>query len=447
MKHLLMLTIILYATFAQAQTSFVQTIGTANNDYGYSVAPTFDGGYIITALYNNGESTLIKTDASGGIVWLKTYPFLTPNNPSWTNSSSIIQTSDSNYVWVGSLADKNAFILKLNLIGDTLWFKKSGYFLDWKRSYNKVVEDITGNLVIIGEDDSPNSMQCCGSILLKTDASGNILPNWNPITMCPSGIGCRFRELFLDSKENVMVSGDAFWDGGGLYPRLIKVNKAGEVFWDNYYLSVSNASVTGITQTPDNGYLLALRSSTGNDSTCILKTDSLGVFQWHKKYKAGSAGWQAGQIDTTSGGYLVSGYNGNIYLMKIGLDYTFQWIKEFGGGKDEYLLEMKSTQDNGCIMVGYTASFSAGNYDVYLIKTDEFGQAVNTTERSEKLTALFYPNPLSRQLPLSATRYLQNASIKILNCWGQTVTEMMNINDNRIDFSFMSLPNGVYFIN
>lgn len=52
-------------------------------------------------------------------------------------------------------------------------------------------------------------------------------------------------------------------------------------------------------------------------------------------------------------------------------DKVFQYT--FGGGKKDVLYSTIETDDKGFISVGYTESFGAGNYDMYLIKNDSVG--------------------------------------------------------------------------
>ena len=101
MKRLI-LTLITFITLtvAHGQITFEKTYGTINDDYGYSVAETFDGGYIIGMSYNNGPLGIIKTNSQGDTLWTKMYSFLNIY-PYYSFTGSIIQTSDSNYVFVG----------------------------------------------------------------------------------------------------------------------------------------------------------------------------------------------------------------------------------------------------------------------------------------------------------------------------------------------------------
>jgi hypothetical protein len=53
-----------------------------------------------------------------------------------------------------------------------------------------------------------------------------------------------------------------------------------------------------------------------------------------------------------------------------------QWIRTYGGAKDDRGLSVQQTRDGGFIIVGSTYSFGAGNKDIYVIKTDTKGNVI-----------------------------------------------------------------------
>ena len=87
-----------------------------------------------------------------------------------------------------------------------------------------------------------------------------------------------------------------------------------------------------------------------------------------------------------TGGYILIGYgasiNGNggydAYLIKTDPDGNKEWIKTFGGADDDRTLTGQQTSDGGYILTGYTKSFGAGEWDVYLVRADSAGDTLWT---------------------------------------------------------------------
>ena len=54
------------------------------------------------------------------------------------------------------------------------------------------------------------------------------------------------------------------------------------------------------------------------------------------------------------------------------------WTRTYGGSNYDYGRSVKQTHDDGYIIVGSTWSFGAGSYDIYFIKTNEYGDTMWT---------------------------------------------------------------------
>lgn len=143
--------------------------------YELGTQQTADGGYISIGYYypstgGQGEILVIKTDASGGILWSKTI-----GGANDDAGYSIIQLSTGEYVVTGTTKSfgagmKDIFLMKLNSSGTILWSKTYGGTDD---DYANVVASTNDGGYIIG--GSTRSFGNGSDILLiKTDGTGNI---------------------------------------------------------------------------------------------------------------------------------------------------------------------------------------------------------------------------------------------------------------------------------
>ena len=90
-------------------------------------------------------------------------------------------------------------------------------------------------------------------------------------------------------------------------------------------------------------------------------------------------------LQTNDGGYIVCGYTisygeggRDVYIIKTNEFGDTLWTKTFGGIDNDEGHAIQQTNDDGFIITGSTSSFGAGGYDVYLIKTDVNGNTLWT---------------------------------------------------------------------
>lgn len=139
-----------------------------------------------------------------------------------------------------------------------------------------------------------------------------------------------------------------------------------------------------VQQTADGGYIITGLTNLGAN-VFLIKTNSNGDTLWTKTF-GGTAGDGGSSVQQTAdGGYIITGWTNNfgaggfdVYLIKTDLNGDTLWTKAYGGTGGDEGTYVQKTSDGGYVITGSTTSFSAGGYDVYLIKTDSIGDTLWT---------------------------------------------------------------------
>lgn len=124
----------------------------------------------------------------------------------------------------------------------------------------------------------------------------------------------------------------------------------------------------------------------------ILIAQDPPVIEWQRAFGGSSSDEPHSMIRTTDGGYLLAGatqsFDGDVmgnhgavdaWVVKIDVNWGFQWQKCLGGSGDEYVRSLQQTVDGGYMLLGSTNSTDGdvtgnhGGYDIWVVKLDENG--------------------------------------------------------------------------
>ncbi|MEI6816923.1 MAG: T9SS type A sorting domain-containing protein [Bacteroidota bacterium] len=476
---------------ADAQIMFQKIYSGLNNYSSFNcVRQTFDGGFI--ALSNYSSIQLFKTKANGDTLWVKSYPVTGD-----TQGASVQQTLDSGYIICGTIFSPTqisyACLIKTNSLGDTLWtrsFSAGNLF-----SGTSVCQTRDSGYIFAGLEgiESMPNMH-----LIKLNAQGDTL--WSKF----------FGSLIPGSLQETM-DGGIIMTGTNIYTSdlifLIKTNSTGDTLWSKEFGGANDDYGKCVRQTSDNGYIITgytTSSGAGGKDIFLIRTDSLGDTLWTKTY--GGAGDEKGYAvqQTSDGGFIITGYtnsfgivNDDAYLIKTNSNGDTLWTKTYGGSSYDYGNFVQQLNNGGYIISGSTMSFSSGNVQGYLIRTDSLGNSgcnqtnpptiqqsfpvnyfyppmfirsgcdiANQTifienggitsticytglnEISYDLTSLFLsPNPFTTQATLTfqGIKNENNKSLSVYNLLGQEVQNIFVGKDKEVIIHRNNLPSGMYF--
>jgi len=185
----------------------------------------------------------------------------------------------------------------------------------------------------------------------------------------------------------IVVGFTASFDAGNADVWLIKTDASGNRLWDKTF-GGSDYLDKGysVQQTSDGGYVIAgytMSYGSGGRDVWLIKTDATGNKSWDKTFGGvyDDVGWAVQQ--TTDGGYVIAGFTGSygagvydVWLIKTDADGNEVWDKTFGGTGTDWGFSVQQAFDGGFIIAGFTDSYGAGSDDVWLIKTDASGDKV-----------------------------------------------------------------------
>jgi len=106
---------------------------------------------------------------------------------------------------------------------------------------------------------------------------------------------------------------------------------------------------------------------------------------WTRQYGGAAKDVGLSVQQTADSGYVIAGWTESFgagatdfYLIKTNAAGDTLWTRTYGGASEDLGNSVQQTADGGYVIAGYTASFGAGDWDAYLIKTDAAGDTTWT---------------------------------------------------------------------
>ncbi len=355
------------------------------------VVQNCDGGYTCCGYGENSsnggqDGKLFKLNAQGAKVWEKNY-----GGSDNDRFFGLLTTADGGYLLYGQSRDyqysySQAFIVRTNNEGDTLWTRRTGTTSDYVYLYDCKELD-NGSFVCGGYDNGDG-------YILKLANTGSVLWEQNLVTpqtqIVQSLVVLADKDLLLAVNRRYGGDDDDLYfyhtDSNGLNPvatgygglddeipqRLITLHDGNHLAC-GYYTDNNFFSLGYLLKIDDNGDTLWTRTFAATDSVeyfyDIKETSDHGFL----------ATGNSGVYDTVSSQWIYP-----LSIVKFDSNGVKLWHQRFRKfDRNSYGMHIANTGDGGCIVAGYSKASDKKN-EVYLIRTMPDGK-VNLVYQDQEI--------------------------------------------------------------
>ncbi len=219
--------------------------------------------------------------------------------------------------------------------------------------------------------------------IIKLDKNGNM--EWDEVF---GQNGPDIANSIIQTKDGGYVVAGFTWT---IYARkqdiwIIKLYENGNIEWDKTFDEDENDIAYSLAQTEDGGYIVA--GSTGlklwGETNCwVIKLDAKGNMEWENNF--GGTGWDGiySIIQTKDGSFITTGCvwskgagRGDVRVAKLNKRGDLVWDKTFGGSENDEAYSIIQTNDGGYAIAGFTVLEDTGDRDIWVIKLDKEGNQI-----------------------------------------------------------------------
>lgn len=479
---LLLICIFAFPDLNGQDTTFICTYGGTGYEQGRSIQRTYDNGFIMvgsTGSFGNGNSDIymVKTDSVGIYQWSKTYGGVYTD---W--GLKVEQTADSGFVIAGytnsfGSSDYDIYIVRTNSIGDTIWTKRYGS-IGWDFG-NDIKQTPDGGFILAGQI-SNQSGTGKDALLMKIDTLGDTL--W---TKTYGGTKDEtFNSIALTVDGGYIMTGYTSSYGNGKKDTYtVKTNDTGDTLWTFIKGDADDDIANKIIQVSDTGYAII-----GTHKSFVLvpdwkkdfyfiKLDKNGNFVRHDSWGSEYDDYGQDIIELPTNELAALGYIpefNDIYLAYTSSNGNWQFGHTYGGNGDQKAYSIDFTSNGGFAIFGTTTDYGSGYSDFYLLTTDSTGKdqdgiaiinydpdsvfldthhilitSADLFDFENTIYEKVYPTPSSNNVTIELPHYYSsnlNCSFELLDIMGNVIIRKRTIENRIFKVHKGNLSNGIYFV-
>lgn len=441
----------------------MRTIGGADDDFGYSMEKTSDGGMIlcgITASYGVGlrQVWLVKLNADGDQVWSRNFGGSADDEGRYAT-----QTPDGGYIITGTTYSYGAGQ------GD-LWLLKtdSNGFIQWCHTFGGAGNDLgscvqpttDGGYIVAGRTASYGAGMS-DQYLIKTNSLG-LIQWWRAYGGAQDDYAYSVKQL---SDGSYILAGYTESTGNGSADvNLRHIEANGTLAWSRTYGGSDADYGASVEQTSDGGFILVGETHSfgaGGGDVWIIKTNPMGYFVWSHTYGGVGLDGAYPLERTADGGYIVGGWttppnsnNTNIWLLKLDRLGLCTWEQTIGGVGSERALGVQEIATDSYQILGYTNSLGFGGYDLCLLRFDETDgvvePSISKVPASPQLSPAF-PNPFNSSARFSfVLDKAADVDLGVYDVMGRLVQHLAlgnySAGEHQVALDAAAMTSGIYFV-
>jgi hypothetical protein len=301
---------------------FKMTALTQTSDGGYVIMGSTYSWHGTSCAIDYEYLVYLRADPSGNILWLK---YLAVPNNAWYyfRGGSVTETADGGllFSYTASIPGLSniAALMKTDASGNILWKRRySGTGVGYQNAHNiNTQRTAEGGFVILTRTETLGA----GSTdfyLIKTDSLGT--PSWAKTFGTASADEPRCVQQTTNGGY-ILLGNKITGSSSDIF--IVRTDATGNMLWSRSFTATGNQSASSLQQTADGGFIICgVIDTLANSASDIflMKTDSNGALQWAKTIGGVKNDFANTVAQTNDGGYVIGGstqsFNKSMYVLK-----------------------------------------------------------------------------------------------------------------------------------